>query len=53
MWMGCALSREVSGSHQVDLTLRPSDQHMDGNIPSIHLHSTSPLFVVSLRESVV
>lgn len=50
MWMGCALSREVSGSHQVNLTLRPSsDQHMDGNIP----HLTSPLFVVSLRESVV
>lgn len=44
---GCALSREVSGSYQVKLILRPpSAQHMEDNIPSINLRSTS-LFVVS------
>ena len=50
---GCALSREVSDSQQVNLILGPSSaQHLEDNTPSINLHPVSPLFVVPLRKSV-
>lgn len=50
---GCALSREVSDSQQVNLILGPSSaQHLEDNTPSTNLHPVSPLFVVPLRKSV-